>query len=181
MNAKPLAFAAIALAAFATAHAAGPKPAPELQKAIDAFAGSWTIEEEYPPSPDLPKGGAGHGTETWRAGPGNLSLVYDYNSDTPHGHLTATAILWWDARAKTFRELWCTSASQAGCTLSPAIIRWDGNELVFTESFLRGKKRIASREVWADIKADSHTMTILEGEHADALKPWIILRAARAK
>src|SRR5260221_1145113 len=61
MNAKPLAFAAIALAVFATAHAAGPKPAPELQKAIDAFAGSWTIEEEYPPSPDLPKGGTGHG------------------------------------------------------------------------------------------------------------------------
>ena len=179
MKAIPL--AAVTLAALTAAAFAAPKPAPELQKAIDAFAGSWTIEEDYPPSPGLPKGGTGHGTEIWRAGPGNLSLVYDYNSDTPHGHLTATAILWWDARAKTFRELWCTGASQAGCTLSPAIIRWDGGDLVFTETFSRGKKRIASREAWSDIKPDSHTMTILEGEHADALKPWIVSRAVRAK
>src|SRR4051794_12134787 len=59
------------LFAIAPVHAA-PKPAPELQKAIDAFAGSWTIEEEYPP------GGKGHGSEVWRAGPGNLSLIYEY-------------------------------------------------------------------------------------------------------
>ena len=86
----------------------------------------------------------------------------------------------WDARAKTFRELWCASASAVGCTLSPAIIRWDHDDLVFTEFFQRGTKRIASREVWSEIKSGSHTMTISQGEHADALKPWLISHATRA-
>ena len=165
-------FAALAIAVCATASAtAAPTPAPELKKAIDAFTGSWTIDEDYPPN------GKGHGTETWRPGPGNMSLIYDYAADTPHGHVTAMAVLWWDARAKTFRELWCAGASAAGCTLSPAIIRWDGNDLVFTETFTRGAKRVASREVWSGIKSDSHTMTISEGQTASALKPWLITRA----
>ena len=162
----------------APAHAAAPKPAPELQKAIDAFAGTWSIEEQYPPS-NGGEPGAGHGTEIWRAGPGGMSLIYDYASDTPRGHVTALAVLWWDARAKSFRELWCASQSAAGCTLSPAIIRWDGDDLVFTESFMRGKKRVASREVWSDISGDGHTMTISEGENASSLKPWLVSHAAR--
>ena len=44
MKAIPL--AAVTLAALTAAAFAAPKPAPELQKAIDAFAGSWTIEED---------------------------------------------------------------------------------------------------------------------------------------
>ena len=163
------------LAAFA-AHAApaAPKPAPELQKAIDAFVGTWTIAEEYPPS------GTGKGTETWRAGPGNMSLVYEYASETPHGAVSAMAILWWDARAKTFRELWCAGASKVGCTLSPAIIRWDHDDLVFSEFFERGGKRVYSHEVWSDIKPGSHTTTISEGERMDALKPWLVSHATRS-
>ena len=182
MNAKSFAFAAVILAhnLGIAVEAATPKPAPELQKAIDAFAGTWTVEEEYPPASGVGQAGTGHGTETWRAGPGNMSLIYDYSSDAPHGHLTAMAVLWWDARAKTFRELWCASASAVGCTLSPAIIRWDHDDLVFTEFFQRGTKRIASREIWSEIKPGSHTMTISQGERADALKPWLISHATRA-
>ena len=173
--------AAIALLlalALAPANAAAARPAPELQKAIDAFAGSWTIDEDYPESGG--PSGKGHGTEVWRAGPGSMSLIYEYASDTPRGRTTALAALWWDARAKTFRELWCAGAA-AGCTLSPAIIRWDGNDLVFTESFIRNGKRVASREVWSDISKDGHTMTISEGPTASALKPWLISHATRAK
>lgn len=169
---------AVLILAATSAQAAAPKPAPELQKALDAFVGAWTIEEEYPEQSGPT--GKGHGTEIWTAGPGNMSLLYDYASDTPHGHMTAHAVLWWDARAKTFRELWCASAA-AACTLSPAIIRWDGNDLVFTESFERGGKRVASREVWSDIGKDAHTMTISEGPTASTLKPWLISHATRTK
>ena len=169
---------AAALILLSATAIAAPKPASDLQRALDAFVGSWTIEEEYPePSGPTAKG---HGTETWTAGPGNQSLIYDYASDTPRGHVTAHAVLWWDARAKTFRELWCASSANV-CTLSPAIIRWDGNDLVFTETFERNGKRIASRETWSDITKDAHTMTISEGPTASTLKPWLISRATRQK
>ncbi|MBI1210334.1 MAG: hypothetical protein GC190_02630 [Alphaproteobacteria bacterium] len=164
--------------ATAVAQAAAPKPAREMKKAIDAFEGSWTIEEEYPESAGA--AGKGRGTEIWTAGPGNMSLIYDYASDTPRGRVTAHAVLWWDARAKTFRELWCTSSAPA-CTLSPAIIRWDGDDLVFTETFERNGKRVASREVWSGIAKDAHTMTISQGPTASTLKPWLISHATRTK
>jgi hypothetical protein len=161
-----------------TAHAAAPKPAPELQKAIDAFTGSWIVDEDYPEASGPT--GKGHGTEVWRAGPGDMSLIYDYASDTPHGHVTAHAVLWWDVRAKSFRELWCASTAPA-CTISPAIIRWDTGDLVFTESLMRDGKRVASRETWSDIGKDAHTMTISEGPSAATLKPWLISHATRQK
>ena len=168
---------ALLLLSLATQTAAA-KPAPEMQKALDAFVGSWTIEEEYPEAGGAT--GKGQGTETWTAGPANMSLIYDYASDTPRGRVTAHAVLWWDARAKTFRELWCAS-SATGCTLSPAIIRWDGADLVFTETLMHNGKRIAAREAWTDIAKDSRTMTISEGPTASTLKPWLISHATRAK
>ncbi len=175
--------ALITLLAASSSSAAPPQtpaPAPEMQKAIAAFAGKWIVEEDYPESGG--PAGKGHGTEEWRAGPGNFSLTYEYASQTPQGRVAALAVLWWDARSKTFRELWCPGAgAAAGCTLSAAIIRWDGNDLVFTESFMRDGKRVASREVWSDISRDHHTMTISEGVNASVLTPWLVSHASRAK
>ena len=135
----------------------------------------------YPPSSLLPSGGKGHGTELWRAGPGGMSLIYEYHSINPRGEMSGMAMLWWDAKANGFRELYCTSGGSNGCSMVDAQIRWEGDNLVFTGSFEARGKRMFSREVWSDIKSDFHTMTIADGERVDDLKPFIISDATRER
>jgi hypothetical protein len=154
---------------------------PELHRAMQVLSGSWTISEEYPPSALYPNGGVGHGTEVWRAGPGNVTLVYEYHSTNPAGEMWATAVLWWDSEAKKLRELWCTSQNRKGCVVSTADIRWEGEELVFSDSREVKGKRLFSREVWSELKSDTHTMSISESTTNGNFKPWMISRAARVR
>jgi len=179
----PLLAVSAATAGPATTVVAAPEPegSPELQRAIAALSGSWTIREEFLPSAMYPKGGLGHGTEVWRAGPGNITLVYEYHSTNPSGEMWATAVLWWDADEGKLRELWCTGRSQKGCVVSTADIRWEGNELVFTDSYEGNGQRIFSREVWSRMEPDAHTMTISESTTNDDFKPWIVSHAVRVR
>jgi hypothetical protein len=153
----------------------------DLYRAIHMFSGSWILTEEYPPSALYPKGGVGHGTEVWRTDPGNVTLTYEYHSMNPAGEFWATAVLWWDPEAKKLRELWCTSQSKNGCVISTADIRWEGEELVFSDSYELKGQRLYSREVWSELKPDSHTMTISESTENANFKPWIISRAVRER
>jgi hypothetical protein len=164
-------------------RAAGPEPAEsrELQRAILALAGSWTISEEYAPSAIYPQGGLGRGTEIWRAGPGNTTFIYEYHSTNPGGEMWATAVLWWDPEAKRLRELWCTSRSKTGCVVSTADIRWEGEDFVFTDSYEVNGQRVFSREVWSDMKPDTHTMTISDSTTNSDPRPWIVSHAARVR
>jgi hypothetical protein len=162
--------------------AAPNRPVPtEFNRIIQAFSGSWAITEEYPPGALYPKGGVGRGTDVWRAGPGSVTLIYEYHSTNPGGDFWATAVLWWDSEAKKLRELWCTSQSKTGCVVSTADIRWEGEELVFSDSYLVEGRRLYSREVWSDVKSDTHTMTISESTTNGNFRPWIISRAVRVR
>jgi ketosteroid isomerase-like protein len=154
---------------------------PELNRAIAALSGSWSISEEYPPSALYPQGGVGHGTEVWRAGPGNIDLAYEYHSTNPSGEIWATAVLWWDSKARKLRELWCTSRSPSGCVLSNAEIRWDGGDLVFSDAYEVKGQRFYSREVWSQMEYGAHTMTIFESTTHGDFRPWIVSHALRIK
>jgi hypothetical protein len=154
---------------------------PELYRAIRVLSGTWKISEEFPPSAMFPNGGTGQGTEIWRAGPGNITLVYEYHSTNPGGVMWATAVLWWDHEEKKLRELWCTSQSSKGCVVSTADIRWEGDDLVFTDSYESNGQRVFSRETWSQMKADTHNMTIAESPEIGNLRPWLISHAIRVK
>src|SRR5262249_54737788 len=62
-----------------------PKPSPEMERMTNALVGHWDIEEEFPPSPMIPAGAKGKGKETFRSGPGNLSVIMDFSGDMPPG------------------------------------------------------------------------------------------------
>jgi hypothetical protein len=117
----------------------------------------------------------------WRAGPGNITLVYEYHSTNPGGEMWASALLWWDSEAKRLRELWCTGQSRQGCVISTADIRWEGAELVFTDSYQAKGQRHYSREVWSRIESGTHTMTISESTTRSDFKPWIVSHAVRVR
>ncbi len=165
------------------APAAAPRKAasPDLQRAIEAFSGTWAITEQYPPGANFPKGGSGKGSEDWRSATDGLGLIYEYRSVNPNGEIRAMAVLWWDTSKKALQELWCVNGDPSGCVLSAARIYWEGSDLVFIETYETRGHRMYSREVWSDIKPSSHTMTISEGEVPNDLHPWIISRATRVK
>src|SRR5512142_328870 len=59
------------------------KPSPEMTRLIKMFAGTWKSTEKFEPGPFTPNGGTSQGTATFKAGPGDNSLIEEYSS--PHG------------------------------------------------------------------------------------------------
>jgi len=159
---------------------APPKPAPEMQKLLDTLAGSWVITESYEPSEWAPKGGTGRGRETFRAGPGGLSMVEDYRSTTPAGEVSGMSVTWWDAKAGGYRAIWCDTTNPNGCVVMAKLARWEGSRFVLGDEFERDGRKIAFQEVLSDITATSFTQTISQGESGGELKRMLTIRAKKA-
>src|SRR5438552_14517911 len=114
-----------------------PKPAPEMKDLRDMI-GTWTTEETFEPSPWMPSGGPGTGTNTVRLGPGGFTVVMDQRSKSSTGSFTGHGLLTWDPNEKVYRFAWADS-------MSPGVMietgRKDGDNLVFTgEATMMGKK-----------------------------------------
>ena len=86
-------------------------PGPEVQ---NLMLGTWHIKTEYAPTKDLPKGGTGEGTETWRAGPGGYSVIEEFQETGALGEISGLGTAWWDAGAQGQRFVWCDSTNSKG-------------------------------------------------------------------
>jgi hypothetical protein len=118
----------------------------EANKLLKALQGTWAVTEHYD------GGGTGKGTESWRPGPGNRSVIEDYHSVDDHGKVfTGLAIGWWDGQAKGFRITWCDD--QEGCRLLSA--SWKSDTWIVRDT--------AFEEVFSDITAASFTQTLYVG------------------
>jgi len=60
----------------------------------------------------MPKGGTGTDEETWRAGPGGLSVIEEYHSTGAEGGLSGLGAFWPDKQRPTMRVLWRDSDSE---------------------------------------------------------------------
>ena len=101
------------------------RPAPEMQRLLDAFVGNWHVNESFEVSASR-QGKTRQGTATFRAGPG-YSLIEDYRSTGSAGTLSFLGLLWWDESAHIYRLLTC--ANNDGCQLR-GTAKWEGKELV---------------------------------------------------
>ena len=124
-----------------------PKPAPEMEKLSKMFVGLWKTREKHEPGEITPKGGVGQGVETVRPGPGEMSLVYDYQASDPMGKFAAHGVLWWDVKERGYRNVECQNRSTTGCEVG--LWRWEGRDLV---SHNEGMKM-----AWTDITPTSRT------------------------
>lgn len=103
------------------------RPAPEMQRLIDAFAGNWRVSETF--EVEVGKSQQGktrQGTASFRVGPG-YSLIEDYRSTGSAGSLSSLGLLWWDQSAHVYRLLTC--ANNDGCQLR-GTAKWEGKDLV---------------------------------------------------
>ena len=72
-----------------------PKPAPEIIRLNRLFEGSWRTSERHEQSRLIPGGGAGKGTQTFRTGPGGLSLILENQSRNASFAFSGHGVLCW--------------------------------------------------------------------------------------
>src|SRR5712692_3761717 len=85
-----------------------PKPAAEMKELRD-FIGVWTSDEKFEPSPMMPPGGTGTGTNTTRLGPGGFSVLMDQRSKSAMGPFSGHGVFTWDPNDKVYRFVWTDS------------------------------------------------------------------------
>ena len=154
-------------------------PNPDIQRVINSLQGAWTIAAKLGPTPKMPGGDQGKGTEKWRPGPGNGSVIEEVHLSTAAWELDLMAISWWDEQAHGIRSLVCANLTPPGCWIETEMGKWEGNRLVFESEFERNGRRYKYREVWLDIKATSFTQTRYEGEAGGELKLTQTIQARR--
>jgi ketosteroid isomerase-like protein len=151
-------------------------PGPDVQ---NLMLGKWSTQMKYAPSPEMPNGGTGEGTEIWRPGPGGLSVIEEYHEKNDNGEVEGLGVAWWDAKAQGQRFVWCENTNPDGCYVSKEVGKWEDGSLVWIEEQENaGKKRVYS-EAFRDITPTSFTQVLGEGEPASALTTTVTIRATK--
>jgi len=150
-----------------------------MQKLVNALSGTWSLREEYEHIDSMPGGGLGKGDVVWRPGPGGLSLIEDYHSKNPKGHVFGLSVTWWDEIAKGYWALWCADSLPTGCTVMARLAKWEGNQLVLGDEFASGGKKFTFKETVSDITPKTYTQTLYQGESGSELKRLMTIRAAK--
>ena len=144
------------------------RPAPEMQRLLDAFVGSWHVNESFKVSASR-QGKTRQGTATFRAGPG-YSLIEDYRSTGSAGTLSFLGLLWWDESAHIYRLLTC--ANNDGCQLR-GTAKWEGKELVNSWEEKVDGKTARFKDSFVDISPSSFRL-VSEGS-ADDKTIWRVI------
>jgi hypothetical protein len=158
-------------------------PAPEMRK-LDAVLGAWTFEETWA-HPERFKRGAyeglpgpgGHGTLTFRRGPGSFSVVGDDDAHNPMGRVAALLVVSWDPARKAYDYAEIHGGFPGVLHLTG---RFEGGDLVFRGEDARTGKRRSIRAVWKELGHDSWTITWSEGERG-RLEPVMTRTLRRAE
>jgi Protein of unknown function (DUF1579) len=157
-----------------------PTPSPEMTKLIKTLSGNWTVTEKHEPSPMMPKGGTGKGSATIKAGPGQLSLVENYQSSGAMGaSFKGMGTWWWDPKAQAFRGLWCDNMTPNGCDTSGST-KWEGDKLVGTMQGDMGGQMMTMRFTYSDFQPDSFVMTMEMGPDASKMQKAMTVTYTKA-
>ena len=170
MKAILLLFLSLLPAGFAAAQAGSAKPAPEMEKLIKMWAGSWSTVEIFEPSDAMPRGKQDKGAETMYPGPGSLSLIGDYESHgASFGHLVVT----WIPDEQVYKSYWL-DRSQPGVSISTG--RWEGEKLVFASVDESTGKKILNRDTYSDFTPNSFTDTLETGPPGGPIKKILTVK-----
>lgn len=156
-----------------------PKLAPQMEKLLRVFEGTWSINEKFAPDSSASNGTTGEGKIVWRPGPGDFSLIEDYQSKQGDRQVTGLAVFWWDEPAGGYRTIWCDSTNPGGCISFKNVARWDGAQLVLVEDYETNGKKFTFKEVFGDITVAGFTQTLYGGESGKELKVDQTIRATK--
>ena len=151
-------------------------PGPDVQ---NLMLGTWSTQIRYAPTPEMPNGGTGEGTEIWRPGPGGLSVIEEEHEKNAKGEIDGFSIGWWDEKAGGQRFIWCANDVPQGCVVPNDVAKWEGERLVLREDKEQGGRKITHAEIFSDITPDSFTQLLQEGETGKALTTTVTILAKR--
>lgn len=156
-----------------------PKASPEMRKLIKTFRGVWTTSEKHEPSPIMPNGGTGKGQARFMPGPGGLSLIENYTSQSGAGRFVAHGVTWWDPDQKVYSGIWCDNTSANGCETG-GTMKWDGDKLLGTmETSMTGHKA-KLEETYSNITPNSFTYTMDMNVEGSMSKRMMTIEFTRA-
>jgi hypothetical protein len=141
--------------------------------------GTWAIKVQYPPTPELPNGDTGQGTEIWRPGPGGRSVIEEYREKNSKGEVEGLGVAWWDKDANGQRFVWCENGVPTGCYVSKEVARWEDDSLVWKEEQIVGSTKTAYSEVFRQIKPTSFVQELQEGKSLDTLHRSALISATQ--
>jgi hypothetical protein len=159
--------------------AAGDKAKPEMQRVFNAFLGTWSITEKLEPSETMPNGGTGQGEEVYRSGPGGASIIEEIHLKEGSHDISGLGVAWWDQAAQGYKALWCDSENPSGCILMAHLAKWEGDQWVLGDEFVRDGKKFVFKEVFSEITPTSFTQTLYQGQAGKELKRILTIHATK--
>jgi hypothetical protein len=135
----------------------------DLPSLIKTFSGKWSLRVRFEPSSEMPKGFDGEGEESWRSGPGGITLLEEERLPTPNGNMYLLGLIWSDEKTKSLHGMECNNQHPYTCDLKGALnditLSWNGKQFVIDEQETHGSKKYLWHEVWSDITENSFTQT----------------------
>jgi len=161
-----------------------PQPAGEMPTLVRAFSGHWSLTLNFEPSKEMPRGLEGTGEETWRAGPGAVTLTDDEVFTVGPDTVIVVGILWQDRKTKAFHAMDCSNQMANTCDAKGAaddvVVHWTGSELTIDEKELSHGTMMTSRVAWSDITANTFTETGYLAPPGGAFQKVMTIHATRA-
>ena len=161
------------------------QPPPQLQTLIKALSGRWSVAVKFEPNPEMPKGAAGEGEESWRSGPGGFTFLDEEHFPTPVGEVYLLGIIWWDNQTKSLHGMECNNQLPYTCDLKGGLndvtMSWDGKQFIIDEWETHDGKKTLWHEVWSDITSSSFTQTGDVQEPGGATTRFFTMQATRMR
>ena len=158
---------------------ASPQPAPEMQKLANLISGSWTTNEQFPPTTQFPNATNGRGTNVIRSGPGGFSLISDYHSVNSAGDFIGHGVITWDPKSQSYTLFWTDSAYP-----QPALYngKLTGDELILTrETTTPEGQPLQVKQTWSKFTPRAFTFVQESSVAGGPLKREALVEFHRAK
>ena len=139
-------------------------PRNPLQALTRSLAGSWKLDVRFETDPSTgDKVIEGSGQESWRAGPGGITLIEQEHFPSPQGDTFLMGVIWWDSTRQQLGGIECNSNMPTTCDLKGGLndvtITWDGRKFQIDELENHNGRRTVWHEAWTSITADSFLQT----------------------
>ena len=151
-------------------------PAPEIRK-LGPLVGSWNLVEHWAEPARFKRGSyegepgpGGSGVLTVRPGPGDFSLVGDYEARNPMGHVTAVLLLSWDPNRRLYELEEIHSAFPGVLRLTG---RFEKGDLVFRGQDARTGSARSVLLVWKGLGQDSWNSSASEAGAGGRMEPVV--------
>jgi hypothetical protein len=160
-----------------------PQPSAEIQSLTKALSGEWALNVKFEPAAEMPNGLINTGEESWRPGPGGVTLLEEEHLRMPQGDLFLLGIVWWNAPAKSNQGMECQNLLPYTCdvkgSLTDITMSWDGKQFIIDELETHNGKKTIWHEVWSDITPTSFTQTGESSQPGGPRKRLFTIHATR--